>query len=323
MSDPLVPGRLVRHAGPPRKIEGAVQIDDQRLAEVLDPTAPLFCLYEGALHAEGPVWQSQFDRLVWSDVSNRRVLVWYLDNRVEVAIDGSWFINGNAIDEQGSIVHCEHGRRCISRSDQTDHKAWPHAVVTHFEGKRLNAPNDLVVAPDGTIWFTDPLFGILMPSQGSLAIPELNHQSVYRYEPATGQLSRMADFEQPNGLAFAPDGCTLYVSDTSLSLGEIHGCVAGSKHEILAFDVGADGALSNRRFFCHADHGVPDGLAVDRRGWLWTTATDGVHIWSPERERLGFIRTPAIATNCTFGGLQGRRLFITATTFLLALDLLS
>jgi gluconolactonase len=131
----------------------------------------------------------------------------------------------------------------------------------------------------------------------------------------------MADFEEPNGLAFTPDGATLYVSDTSRSLGEVPGFDAGRKHEIIAFDVGEGGALSGRRFFCHTDHGCPDGFKVDARGWVWTTAADGVHIWSSDRRKLGFIPTPAVASNCAFGGADGRRLFVTATQYLLAIDL--
>ena len=318
--DPLKPGRVLRRAGSSRTIEAAVQIDDPRLAAVLASDAILTCLYEGALHAEAPVWQAARGRLIWSDVSNRRLLAWSPDGRVDVVIDGTSFMNGNAIDHSGRLVHCEHGRRCISRSDGDEEE--PKPIVTHFEGKRLNAPNDVTVALDGVIWFTDPTFGILMPSQGSLADPELDHRSVYRFDPENEQLARMADFDQPNGLAFSPDGGTLYVSDTSLSLGEIPGCAAGKHHEVQAFDVGVDGTLSNRRFFCHADHGVPDGLVVDRRGWVWTTAADGVHIWSTDAKRLGFIRTPTIATNCTFGGDNGHRLFITATSLLLAIDLI-
>jgi len=177
------------------------------------------------------------------------------------------------------------------------------------------------VALDGAIWFTDPTFGIIMPNQGALAEPELDHRSVYRFDPAPRTLQRMADFEQPNGLAFTPDGSTLYVSDTSLSLGEVPGHVAGRRHEIIAFDVGEGGDLTNRRFFCHTDHGYPDGFAVDGRGWVWTTAADGVHIWSPDRRKLGFIPTPSVASNCSFGGAGGRRLFIAATQYLLAIDL--
>ena len=152
-----------------------------------------------------------------------------------------------------------------------------------------------------------------MPSQGSLAEPELDHRSVYRFDPANGPLGRMADFEQPNGLGFSPDGRMLYVSDTSRSLGEVPGMTAGPTHEIEAFDVGADGTLSNRRLFCHADHGFPDGFVVDRRGWVWTSAGDGVHIWSPDRRKLGFIPFSVVGRNLTFGGADGRRLFMAAT----------
>ena len=321
MDTSLLPGRLLRRAGLPEDVSNfpGVQIDDPRLAEVLPSSAELLCLYEGTLHGEGPVWQPARDRLVWSDVPNRRLLAWYPDGHVDVVLDGTYFMNGNALEADGRLVHCEHGRRCISRS--IDDSEMPAPIVTHFHGKRLNSPNDVTVAPDGTIWFTDPTFGILMPNQGSLVDPELDHRSVYRFDPATGALDRMADFEQPNGLFFSPDGGILYVSDTSLSLNEIPGPQTGSKHEIIAFDVNENGRLSNRRFFCHTDHGYPDGFVVDNRGWIWTTAADGVHVWAPERTRLGFIPTSSVASNCAFGGADGRRLFIAATTYLLAIDL--
>lgn len=319
--DALAPSRTLRHAGPAAPLAGwrGAQIDDPRLAAVLSPQADLLVLHEGTIHGEGPAWQAHERRLVWSDVPNRRLLAWHPDGGVEVAIEGTWFMNGNAVLADGTLVHCEHGRRCISRSRGDGEQPIP--VVTHYRGGRLNLPNDVTVAADGAIWFTDPIFGIIMPAQGALADPQLDHCSVYRFDPATGDLTRMADFEQPNGLAFAPDGCTLYVSDTSLSLGEAPGRTAGMRHEIVAFDVAADGTLSNRRFFCHADHGVPDGFAVDAHGWVWVCTGDGVHIWSPERHRLGFIPTPEVASNCTFGGVDGRRLFIAATSRLLAIDL--
>jgi gluconolactonase len=319
----LLPGRLLRRTGPPQLVDGfrGVQIDDKRLAHVVGPGTPLLSLYEGTLHGEGPVWQTAHDRLLWSDVPNRRLLGWYPDGHVEVVIDGTYFMNGNALDRQGRLVHCEHGRRCISRPDPDEDDETPQPIVTHYQGKRLNSPNDLTVAADGAIWFTDPTFGILMPSQGSLVDPELDHRSVYRFDATSGDLIRMADFEQPNGVRFSPDGRTLYVSDTSLSLNEIPGNQSGTKHEIIAFDVADDGTLSNRRFFCHTDHGVPDGFLVDGRGWVWTTAADGIHIWSPHQERLGFVPTPTVASNCALGGSTGRRLFIAATQYLLAIDL--
>lgn len=317
----LLPGCLLRRAGPPGIVADfrGVQIDDDGLAGVLSRDAPLLLLHEGTVHGEGPAWQATRDRLVWSDVPNRRLLGWYPDGRVEVVIEGTWFMNGNAVEADGTIVHCEHGRRCISRGGGDDIE--PEPIVTHYKGKRINSPNDVAVAPDGAIWFTDPTFGIIMPNQGALAEPELDHRSLYRFNPATGDLSRMADFEEPNGVALAADGATLYVSDTSLSLGEVPGFKAGTKHEIIAFDVDERGALSNRRFFCHTDHGYPDGFVVDGRGWVWTSAADGIHVWSADRRKLGFIPTPAVASNCTFGGSRGQRLFITATQYLLAIDL--
>ena len=322
MNPSLLPGPLLRRAGPATELSGftGVQIDDPRLASVLTEDARPLTLYEGALHSEGPVWQPAENRLLWSDVLNRRLLAWHEDGHVEAAIDPTFFMNGNALRHDGGLVHCEHGRRCISAS-APDLRGEPVPIVTHFKGRRLNSPNDVVVAPDGSIWFTDPIFGIVMPSQGGLADPELGHCSVYRFDPATGALGRMADFEEPNGLALTADGRTLYVSDTSLSLGEVPGFSAGTKHEVEAFDVGADGALSNRRFFCHTDHGYPDGLLVDPRGWVWTSAADGVHVWSAQREKLGFIPLPAVVSNLTLGGRDGRRLFIAATKYLLALDL--
>ncbi|WP_428395151.1 SMP-30/gluconolactonase/LRE family protein [Lichenicoccus sp.] len=316
----LLPGRLLRRPGPPAAVEDfpGVDIRDERLAVVLSPDASLLLLYEGTLHGEGTIWDPAHDRLVWSDVSNRRLLAWHPDGHVDVVIDGTYFMNGNALDSDGRLIHCEHGRRCISRSDE-DGGALP--IVTHYQGKRLNSPNDVTVAADGAIWFTDPTFGLLMPSQGSLVTPELDHRSVYRFDEQHGGLQRMADFQQPNGLAFSPDGRTLYVSDTALSLGEIPHCKAGETHEIIAFDVGDDSTLSNRRPFCQTEHGYPDGFRVDRRGWVWTTAGDGIHIIAPDATGLGFIATPETPSNCAFGGPEMTRLFIAAKSYLLAIDL--
>lgn len=322
MSDDLALGRLLRRAGPPKPVEGfrGVQIDDERLAAVLPADSKLMILHDGTLHAEGPVWHAPSGLLYWSDVPNRRLLCLYPDGRVEAAIDGTFFMNGNAVDAENRLIHCEHGRRCISRS-AAEIGEQPTSIVSHFEGKRLNAPNDVTVARDGSIWFTDPTFGLMVPNQGCIADPELDHRSVYRFDPASGALARMADFEDPNGLGFTADGRTLYVSDTSFSRCEIPNGGQGSKHEIIAFDVGEGGQLSNRRFFCHTDHGVPDGFAVDERGWLWVSAEDGVHIWAPDRRKLGYIRTEQVVSNCCFGGPNGRRLFIAATEQLLSIDL--
>lgn len=309
-----LPPCVLRRPAPPKVVESftGVQIDDARLEAVIRRTTPLLRLYGEAVHGEGPLWLPALDALIWSDIPLQRVMTWHRDGQVEVALAHTHFINANAVDREGRVVHCEHGRRCISRSARVGETPVP--LVTHYEGRRLNTPNDVTVAVDGAIWFTDPVFGMLNPQQGCLAEPELDHRSVYRFDEATGALRRMADFEQPNGLFFAPDGRTLYVSDTARSIG-------GPTHDVLAFDVAADGTLGNRRFFCRTDHGVPDGFAVDRRGWLWCTAGDGIHVYAPDRTRLGFIPTPTTAGNCCFGGSDGRRLFIAAETNLFAVDL--
>lgn len=316
----LLPGRLLRRAEPPKKLDNftGVEVHDPRLEEVLSSDAEPVILYQFTLHGEGPIWDAPNGRLAWSDVPNRRLLGWYPDGRVEVVIDNTEFMNGNALGADGVLVHCEHGRRCISRSDG---RGGATPIVTHYRGKRLNSPNDVTVAADGAIWFTDPTFGILMPNQGSLVEPELDHRSVYRFDPKTEELRRMADFEQPNGLFFSPDGRTLYVSDTARSLGEIIGGHEKDTHEIVAFDVGPDGTLSNRRFFLRTDHGYPDGFAVDSRGWVWSTSGDGIQIYAPDRTKLGFFPTPATASNCCFGGPDMKRFFVAATDYLLAIDL--
>jgi gluconolactonase len=319
----LLPGHLLRRPGASRHADHfrGCQIDDPRLAEVLSPDVPLLVLHEGAIHAEGPAWEASHGRLLFSDVPNRRLNAWYEDDgRVEVAIDATWFMNGNAVAPDGVVWHCEHGRRCISRSS-ADLRDGPEPVITHFEGKRLNSPNDVTVAPDGSIWFTDPIFGIVMPSQGALAEPELDHRSIYRFDPATGELTRVADFEQPNGVALSADGETLYVSDTSLSLGEVPGFSAGAKHEVVRFRHQPDGSWGERTHFCRTDQGYPDGFTTDSRGWLWVSAADGVHVWSADGDRLGFVPIDATVSNLCFGGSNGRRLFIAAGSRLLALDL--
>lgn len=318
----LYPGRVLRRPGAAAPMKGfpGVQCEDAALAALLHPDPSLLILHEGSIHGEGPIWQEQQGRLVWSDVANRRLLGWYPDGRVEALIDGTWFMNGNAVDTDGTLVHCEHGRRCISRGG--DYEAEPAPIVTHYQGRRLNSPNDVVVAPDGALWFTDPIFGLILPSQGALAEPELDHCSLYRLDPRDGTLNRMADFEQPNGLAFNAEGTVLYVTDTSLALREIPGPLSGDKHEIIAFDVGENGTLSNRRFFCHTDHGTPDGIVVDRRGWVWSSAGDGVHVWAADRRKIGFVPVPDVVSNCTFGGADGHRLFMTTSRYLLALDLI-
>jgi gluconolactonase len=279
---------------------------DPRFAAVLRPGARLLSLYDQAIFSEGPVWWPARGMLVWSDIEGRRVYGWHPNGAVDVVADATAFINGNALDANGRLIHCEHGRRGISRTDERGETM----LVAEYNGRRLNSPNDLVLGPDGAIWFTDPTYGLLNPRQGCPAEPELDHQSVYRFVESSGELTRMADLEQPNGLAFAPDGRTLYVSDT-----------AEDRHHILAFTVGEDGEMAERRVFRVIEPRLPDGFKVDARGWVWTSSGAGVQVFSADGEPLGVIPTPHGCTNCAFGGADGRRLFITGDESLWAIDL--
>lgn len=303
----MMPCRL-RQPGPPSRVEDVDPpvAHDARFAELLGKDAALLSLYDQALFSEGPVWWPARSQLVWSDIEGRRVMGWSPDGAVDVVLDATPFNNGNAVDAEGRLLHCEHGRRCISR---TDLDGTTTVLVTHFQGRRLNSPNDLVVGADGAIWFSDPTYGIENPRQGCPAEPELEHRGVYRFDPRTESLARMAELVQPNGLAFSPDGRTLYVSDTDLG-----------RHEILAFDVGANGALTGRRVFRVIGPGVPDGFCVDARGWLWSSSGSGVQVFSADAEPLGLIPTPHTCSNCAFGP-DGRRLFITGEESLWAIDL--
>lgn len=298
----------VRQPGAPARVEDVSPpaACDPRFSEVVGPDAALLSLYDQALFSEGPVWWPARGMLVWSDIEGRRVLGWNPDGSVDVVLDATPFNNGNAVDAEGRLLHCEHGRRCISR---TDVGGTTTVLVDSYEGRRLNSPNDLVLGPDGAIWFTDPAYGIQNPKQGCPAESELGHCSVYRYDPRTDVLQRMADLEQPNGIAFAPDGRTLYVSDTDLG-----------RHEIVAFDVGEDGALAGRRVFRRIEPGVPDGFCVDARGWVWTSSGGGVQVFAADGTPLGIIPTPHTCSNCTFSP-DGRRLFITGEESLWAVDL--
>ncbi len=302
-----MPCRL-RPPGPPSRVEGVgpPMAYDPQFAEVLGDAARLLSLYDQALFSEGPAWWPARDMLVWSDIEGRRVLGWRPDGAVDVVLDATPFNNGNAVDAEGRLLHCEHGRRCISR---TAPDGATTVLVTHFQGRRLNSPNDLAVAADGAVWFTDPTYGIQNPRQGCPAQPELDHRSVYRVDPRTGALARMADLCQPNGIAFAPDGRVLYVSDSDLE-----------RHQIIAFDVGEDGGLTGRRVFRTIEPGVPDGFCVDAHGWVWSSSGSGVQVFSAGGEPLGLIPTPHTCSNCTVGP-DGRRLFITGEESLWAIDL--
>ncbi|MEN2746771.1 SMP-30/gluconolactonase/LRE family protein [Sphingomonas sp. T9W2] len=302
----LLPARL-RPPGPPAPTDVPPPMIHHADARAVLDGARLVTLYDQANWSEGPAWWPRERTLVWSDIVGRRVLGRREDGAVDVLLDATPFINGNAVLPDGGLVHCEHGRRAISRSEGMG-VATPIAWMA--EGSRLNAPNDVIVGPDGAIWFSDPTFGLENPKQGVPTRSESRRTAICRIGE-DGVVRRMTDMTQPNGLAFSPDGRIFYASQTP-EHGE--GEVA-----IHAFDW--DGtALSNQRRFATVDDGIPDGFTVDRRGWLWSSSGKGIELFDAVGTHLATVPTPGMCSNCTFDSDE-TRLFVTGGACLWMLPL--
>ncbi len=273
--------------------------------------APLKKLAGGFDWAEGPVWFGDHECLLFSDIPNNRILRWSQALGITTFREPSSFSNGNTRDREGRLVTCEHGTRRVTR---TEHDGAITVIADRYEGRRLNSPNDVVVASDGAIWFTDPHYGIGSDYEGMRAEQELPC-NVYRVDPLSGAVRAvLTDFNCPNGLAFSPDERRLYVADTGRMFSD-------DPRHIRAFDVGADWALSGGDVFHVIAPGCADGMRVDAAGNLWSSAGDGVHCLAPDGRRLGRILVPETVSNICFGGRHGHRLFITATTSLYAVSL--
>lgn len=285
-------------------------IDDKRFYGLTVPIAHLDRLYDGCRWAEGPVWFEDGGYLVWSDIPNRRMLRWVPDVGVSVFRADSNYANGNTRDRQGRLVTCEHGGRRVTRTEPDGSIT---VIADRYDGKRLNSPNDVVVKSDGSIWFTDPSYGIMSDYEGHKSEQEQDGCYVFRVDPATGGVSIVADdFVKPNGLAFSPDESILYIADSGVSHDP------DGPHHIRAFDVADGERLTSSRVFAEIDPGLPDGFRLDVDGNIWTSAFDGVHCYAPEGDRLGKILIPEKVANLTFGGPKRNRMFITASTSLYA-----
>lgn len=286
---------------------GIFEIVDRRFADLIDPVAFLEKISDGNRWTEGPVWFADLRCLIWSDIPNDRMRKW--DEVTGTVGDfrvGHPNPNGGTRDRQGRLVTAEQGERVVSRTEWDGTRT---ILADGFEGRRFNSPNDVVVKSDGTVWFTDPNYGIISDYVGTKATQEQTVCGVYRLDPETRVLTLMIDdMVMPNGLAFSIDESVLYVSDSGWLTDP------DDPHEIVAFDVDADGSLSGRRVFTEVSPGIPDGFRVDAEGNVWTSAWDGVHCYSPAGELLGKIHVPEVVANLTFGGAKRNRLFITATT---------
>lgn len=281
------------------------EIFDPRFRSLVISSADLEELHSDCRWAEGPVWFDDGGYLLFSDIPNQRMLRYVEGGGISVFRTPSNFTNGNTRDRQGRLVSCEHGLRRVTR---TEVDGTITVLAESFNGKRLNSPNDVVVRSDGSVWFTDPTYGILSDYEGYKADPEQKTRNVYRLEPDTGAIEVMLDdFLQPNGLAFSPDESLLYVADSGAS----H--VEGAPRHIRVFDVIDGRKLANGRVFAAIDNGIPDGIRLDISGNLWSSAADGVHCFAPDGTLLGKILVPQTVANLTFGGRRRNRLFITAT----------
>jgi gluconolactonase len=287
---------------------------DERFRRLIIPTARLEKLAEGCRWAEGPAYFPAGRYLVWSDVPNDRMMRYdETSDAVSVFRAPSGYSNGNTVDRRGRLVTCEHGTRRVTR---TEHDGTITVLASHCQGRRLNSPNDVVVKSDGSIWFTDPAYGIDSDYEGHRSESEIGGCHVYRIDPHTGDVAVVADdFVRPNGLAFSPDEGRLYVADT----GATH-AADGPRH-IRVFDVGPDGRLSGGKIFATCTSGLFDGFRLDEAGRIWTSAGDGVHCYEIDGTLIGKILVPEAVANVVFGGLKRNRLFICATTSLYAIML--
>jgi gluconolactonase len=292
--------------------DAAIEVLDSRFERLRVKSAAIERIASGFRWTEGPVWLGDTRTLVWSDIPNNRMMRWDEESgAVGIFRKPSDFANGNTRDRAGRLVTCEHGTRRVTR---TEHDGSITVLAERYQGKRLNSPNDIVVKSDGSIWFTDPSFGILGYYEGYKAESELA-TNVYRIDPSSGSIAAVIEgLVNPNGLAFSPDERLLYVVE------------CGSPRKILAFDV-RESAIrpGSGRVLIDASPGTPDGFRCDMDGNLWcgwgmgSDDLDGVRVFSPAGEPLGHIHLPERCANVCFGGAKRNRLFMAASQSVYAL----
>jgi len=289
-----------------------VLVLDDEFRRLVNATARLEKVASGFRWVEGPAYFPASRYLIWSDIPNDRMLRYdEVSGAVHVFRQPSHFSNGNTIDRQGRLVTCEHGARRVTR---TEHDGSITVLASHHEGRRLNSPNDVVVRSDGSIWFTDPAYGIDSDYEGHKGESEIGACHVYRIDPDSGELTVVADdFVRPNGIAFSLDESKLYVSDT----GATH--VADGPRHIRVFDVSEAGQLRGGSVFTTCYNGLFDGFRLDEDGRIWTSAGDGVHCYSPSGALIGKVLVPEIVANVVFGGPRRNQLYICGTTSIYAM----
>ena len=298
------------------EIEGSgFEIIEAEFAACFVGHARLERLWTGCRWAEGPAWFGGGRYLVWSDLPNDRLLRYDdTDGSVSVFRAPAGFANGNTTDREGRLVTCEHGHRRVTR---TEHDGRITVLADRHRGARLNSPNDVVVKSDGSIWFTDPDYGIVADYEGARAPREQSGCHVYRIDPDSGEVTCVADdFDHPNGLAFSRDERWLFVADSGVTEGP------GRPRHIRRLRVNPDGrTLADSTVFALCPAGCFDGFRVDDADRLWASSAEGVQVYRGDGAHIGRVRVPEMVANLTFGGARRNRLVICGTTSLYAVYL--
>lgn len=278
--------------------------------------AKLEKLTSGSTWAEGPVWLADRGSLRWSDIPGNQIFEYHLETKATSIYKSEVeFTNGRTLDHDGSVIQCSHGNRRIER----DRDGVVEPIVDNWNGKKFNSPNDVIVAKDGCIWFTDPPYGIIFPREGHPGEREYKDHYVFRFDPKTKEVKAVVlDVEEPNGLAFSPDENILYIADSSALTNEPG---EGNNH-LRAYDV-VGSNCKNGRTFAVMENGVPDGLRVDKDGNVWVATFNGVHVYAPSGEKLGWVPIPEKVSNLCFGGPNGNRIFICASTSIYSIETLT
>jgi gluconolactonase len=279
-----------------------IAVWDDEMLEVVLPGEGMERLVDGLRFTEGPVWVPAEQALLLSDVPADTIYRWSEADGLSVFRRPSNQANGNTLDGRGRLITCEHQARRVTR---TAADGTVEVIATTYAGRRLNSPNDVVVRSDGSIWFTDPPYGVRPDQQEQPA------NFVFRLDPGGGEPTAVvSDFSRPNGLCFSPDEGYLYVADSDDDI-----------HHVRRFRVTPEGTLTDDTVFADIRPGLPDGIRTDDAGRLYVTAGDGVQVFAPDGRKLGVLTTPKPAANCAFGAADGRTLFVTARDGLYAIDL--
>ena len=285
----------------------SLDLRSSKLLDLVDSEAQVEQIGTGCLFTEGPIWNVESNFLLFSDIPADQIKMWTPDSGITTFRQPSGQSNGLTYDKQERLIACEHANRRVSR---TELDGTVTTLVSHYEGKKLNSPNDIVVKSDGSIYFTDPPYG-LKAEYGEEGGAELDFQGVYRLSADGQQLTLLVDdFERPNGLCFSPDESILYIDDTT-------------RMHVRAFDVQADGTITKDRVFAveKGEHGAPDGMKVDQQGNVYLTGPQGIWIFDPEARHLGVIQVPEGAANLGWGGENWQTLFITARSSIYQIQL--